>query len=445
MRRIFPVRTLILVSGDLAVFAAALWLALFIRNFEIPERDLLRQHLLPFALLFTVWTLLFIVTGLYENLVLVHRQALVARLALAQGINVLLAALFFFLVPAFGITPKTILLIDLLVSVALIVIWRLIIFPRLFGWPRQCALIIGANNELTELSNELATTRIVDVETLGMEYLESPEKLASEVNRRMEVSGPDLIILDTDHPAVAAALPRLYKSLFSGVSFVNAMDAYEDIFGRVPLALMSDQWVVQHVPQYEFYDGMKRAFDVVVGGIGFICSLVFYPFIIVAIKLETAGPAFIVQERIGQHERRITLYKFRSMERNDISLGKDKAPNRVTRVGAFLRGSRLDELPQLFSVMLGDLSLIGPRPELPAGVALYEAEISYYAMRHLIKPGLSGWAQLYHNAHPHHVADVAATKEKLSYDLYYLKHRSFVLDLVVVLKTVRKLVMQSGK
>jgi lipopolysaccharide/colanic/teichoic acid biosynthesis glycosyltransferase len=92
----------------------------------------------------------------------------------------------------------------------------------------------------------------------------------------------------------------------------------------------------------------------------------------------------------------------------------------------------------------GDLSLIGPRPELPSGVALYEKEIPYYGMRHLIKPGLSGWAQLYHDNHPHHAAQVGATKEKLSYDLYYLKHRSLALDIVIILKTLKKLLTRSG-
>ena len=116
----------------------------------------------------------------------------------------------------------------------------------------------------------------------------------------------------------------------------------------------------------------------------------------------------------------------------------------ITRVGKFLRKLRIDELPQLLNVLRGDLSLIGPRPELPELVRVYEKEIPYYNIRHLIKPGLSGWAQLYHENHPHYRANVSETKVKLSYDLYYIKNRSFFLDLKIALKTIKVLLSRSG-
>jgi lipopolysaccharide/colanic/teichoic acid biosynthesis glycosyltransferase len=114
------------------------------------------------------------------------------------------------------------------------------------------------------------------------------------------------------------------------------------------------------------------------------------------------------------------------------------------KVGAFLRKTRIDELPQLWNVLKGDVSLIGPRPEIPALVKLYESEIQYYNIRHLIKPGLSGWAQLYHDNHPHHGEAVGQTKEKLAYDLFYIKNRSFMLDIKIGLKTINKLLSRSG-
>ncbi|MBP9749809.1 MAG: sugar transferase, partial [Candidatus Pacebacteria bacterium] len=113
-------------------------------------------------------------------------------------------------------------------------------------------------------------------------------------------------------------------------------------------------------------------------------------------------------------------------------------------VGAVLRPTRIDELPQCLNVLRGDLSFIGPRPELPALAVLYAEQIPYYRARHLIKPGLTGWAQLYHDAHPHHGADVEETRNKLSYDLYYLKHRSILLDIEIMLKTVKKIVTRAG-
>ena len=122
-----------------------------------------------------------------------------------------------------------------------------------------------------------------------------------------------------------------------------------------------------------------------------------------------------------------------------------KTELRVTKFGNFLRKTRLDEFPQLFSVIKGDISLIGPRPELPSLVKHYTEEIPYYNVRHLIKPGLSGWAQIYHEAHPHHGVDTLETKNKLSYDLYYIKNRSFLLDLKIALHTLRTLVSIAGR
>jgi lipopolysaccharide/colanic/teichoic acid biosynthesis glycosyltransferase len=117
----------------------------------------------------------------------------------------------------------------------------------------------------------------------------------------------------------------------------------------------------------------------------------------------------------------------------------------VTRVGSFLRKTRIDELPQLWNVLRGDISLIGPRPEFADAVQSYMDEIPYYNVRHLIKPGLSGWAQIYHENHPHHGLDVGATSEKLSYDLFYIKNRSIILDAIIALKTLKTLFLSKGK
>jgi len=130
---------------------------------------------------------------------------------------------------------------------------------------------------------------------------------------------------------------------------------------------------------------------------------------------------------------------------NDNGNYNGSMKNEITRVGAFLRKSRIDELPQLWGVLRGDISLIGPRPELPSLVKQYEKEIPYYNVRHLIKPGLSGWAQIYHDAHPHHNLDTLETARKLSYDLYYIKNRSFLLDIKIALRTLKILVSIAGR
>jgi lipopolysaccharide/colanic/teichoic acid biosynthesis glycosyltransferase len=170
-----------------------------------------------------------------------------------------------------------------------------------------------------------------------------------------------------------------------------------------------------------------------------IISLIIYPFVALAIKLEDGGNVFITQERVGRYQKPIHIVKFRTMSGNDNGVydASGKSTLRVTRVGKWLRLLRIDELPQLWNVVSGALSLVGPRPELPALAAQYNARIPYYNARYLVSPGLTGWAQIRHDRDPHHGADVAETKMKLSYDLYYLKRRSLVLDIFIMLQTVR--------
>jgi lipopolysaccharide/colanic/teichoic acid biosynthesis glycosyltransferase len=239
--------------------------------------------------------------------------------------------------------------------------------------------------------------------------------------------------------------------LFTKVRFVDINSLYEDIFDRVPLYLVSYGWFLENVSLSAgvTYDIFKRFADALFAFVFGLISLIFYPFIYLAIKLDDRGPIFIVQDRIGKSGKLIKIIKFRTMSFNDNeevnhSAG-GKRENKITRVGAFLRKSRLDELPQLWNVWKGELSIIGPRPELPALAKIYEKEVPYYNVRHLITPGLSGWAQIYHENHPHQGANVDETKNKLSYDLYYVKNRSLMLDLKIGLKTIMALLSRTGK
>jgi lipopolysaccharide/colanic/teichoic acid biosynthesis glycosyltransferase len=165
-----------------------------------------------------------------------------------------------------------------------------------------------------------------------------------------------------------------------------------------------------------------------------------------AIKMDDGGDIFVRLPRVGRHQKEIMIIKFRSMTGNDAgdygSEGKSRL--KVTRVGTWLRIFRIDELPQIWNIIKGDLSIVGPRPETPALAAHYSARIPYYNARYLATPGLTGWAQLKHDRHPHHGTDVYETKEKLSYDLYYFRHRSLLLDVFVILQTIRIVLTARG-
>ncbi|MEI6494809.1 MAG: sugar transferase, partial [bacterium] len=236
-----------------------------------------------------------------------------------------------------------------------------------------------------------------------------------------------------------------YQLIFHGVNFISIYSLYEELFGRIPVSLLKERWFVENISNRPkpFYDFFKRIMDFVVALVLGVISLVVYPFVWLAIKADDGGTVFIMQERVGQNGFLIKTYKFRSMSRNETDL-RQTGSNQITRVGKVIRKTRIDELPQLWSVVRGDLSLIGPRPELPSGVEIYKEKVPYFDARHLIKPGLSGWAQIY-GEHAHHATDTEATVNKLSYDLYYVKNRSLWIDVAVALRTIKIMLSMAGK
>jgi exopolysaccharide biosynthesis polyprenyl glycosylphosphotransferase len=439
----------LLLIGDIVVFYLSLWIVLTLRYAHIPSDAFWNTLIIPFTILFAVWCLVFFIAGLYEKRTTILNRRLARVIFSAQIANILVAIVFFYFIPYYGITPKTTLFIYLIVSLILISLWR-IYGTAIFGFGRkQQALIIASGEEMKELIEEVNThdrynlrfASLVDLDAIGGVNFEE------EVVKPMSADAISIIAVDFKNEKAEPILPHLYDLIFDNVIFIDMYKIYEDVFDRIPLSLISYPWFLENISlaPKKSYDIMKRLMDIVVATVAGLVSLVFYPFIIAAIKLDDGGPVFIHQIRVGKADRPIHIVKFRTMSANDNGVyAEGKSENRITRVGAFLRRSRLDELPQLWRVIVGDLSLIGPRPEFPSLVAQYEKQISYYGIRHLIKPGLSGWAQIYHDNHPHHAVAVLETKEKLSYDLFYLKNRSFWLDITIGLKTISKLLSRSG-
>ncbi len=440
---------LVLLTGDILFFLVSLWVALAVRNGELPSSELFLLHLVPFGLLFAMWIVVFYIAGLYEKHTTILQSRLPAVLAGAQLTNSAVAVIFFYFIPFFGITPKTILFICLAVSFALVLFWRMYGYFALNRTKSANAILIGSGEEMKELMSEVNGNPIYNLHFVSSIDLSRTEKsFWREIVSRAYSEDVSVIAIDLAHENVEPVLPHLYNLIFSNINFIDMHKIYEDIFDRVPLSLLRYNWFLENISTKprSAYDGLKRVMDVVLAGVLALISLVVYPFVWLAIKLDDGGPLFIVQERIGENNKIVKILKFRSMTHDDKGeYGTDTKPNTVTRPGQFLRKSRIDELPQLWNVVKGDLSLIGPRPELPVLVKKYTEEIPYYNVRHLIKPGLSGWAQIYHDAHSHHEVDTLETKNKLSYDLYYIKNRSLLLDFKVALRTLKTLVSFVGR
>ncbi len=448
MSSISKKEAVLLFLGDIFLFVFSLWLALYLRYGEIPSGQLFGVHIVPFSILFVVWFLVYFIAGLYEKHTLILKNKLPSVIFNAQFVNSLFAIVFFYFIPFFGITPKTILFIYLIISFVCILGWRLYGINFLGSNKREPALLVGSGGEMKELLDEVNGN-----DRYGIQFVSSVDvsdisgiDIQDEIVRPIYADGIKIIAVDFSHENVSPLLPHLYNLIFSKVSFIDSHRIYEDIFDRIPLSLVTYSWFLENIsvsPKFT-YDFLKRVMDMIVSFVLGTVSLVVYPFVWLAIKFDDGGKIFIKQERIGQNNHMVKIIKFRTMTVDDGGDGDARREKKITRVGRYLRALRIDELPQLWNVLIGDISLIGPRPELPRLVDLYEKEISFYNVRHLIKPGLSGWAQIYQKTPPKFSTDYDQTKTKLSYDLFYIKNRSFWLDIKIALKTIRELVSRRG-
>lgn len=234
-----------------------------------------------------------------------------------------------------------------------------------------------------------------------------------------------------------------------GIEVTRMPIMYEELTQRVPIEHLETDWVIRsfvdQVRVHGLYELLKRSMDILGGFIGTIIFLLSLPFIAPAIILETGFPLFYSQPRLGKGAKPFSILKFRTMKQNAEADGRAKVAEendpRVTRVGAFLRKTRLDELPQFWTVLRGEMSLVGPRAERPELVAEYQKQIPYYRARLLVKPGLTGWAQINYG----YVATVKETFVKLEYDLYYIKHRTLSLDFSIVLRTIGTVLRRTGR
>ena len=452
MRAVPKYEHLILLLGDVVVLFLSLWLTLLIRYAELPSSGLLGAHIVPFSFLLVAWITVFFLAGLYGKHTRLFRSSLPSLIASTQAINIALAALFFFFIPVFGIAPKTNLLLYLVVSAPLIYVWRGFVFPRAQSSrsSRMEGVLIASGDEARELAEEVARdsrypftfSAVIDTKRVA------PHELLQRACRISEEGSVTFIAIDYADPSAASALPIIYDAAFrkEGLTLMDAADLYQEVFDRAPLSLVGYEWVLSRIGASRMYDALKRGIDIIGAlAIGSL-SLVFYPAVCLAIKLDDGGPVFIAQERVGRFQKPLRIYKFRTMSGNDSGEygASGKSELSVTRVGRWLRILRLDELPQLWAVLRGDLSLVGPRPELPGLAAQYGARIPYYSARYLVAPGLTGWAQIRHDRHPHHGTAIEETKEKLSYDLYYLERRSLLLDISIILQTIRVVLTARG-
>ncbi len=438
-----------LIVGDLLALVFSLYFALFLRNGELPSLEVLEKHFPPFSFVFIITLLVFFIAGLYDKQRIIVKRRLPESLFNAEIVNTIIAIFFFYFIPYFGVTPKVLLFIYIFLSFIFVFSWRVFSSTKDTTKNPDNALLIATSEEADELEKEINNNNRYGFKITKRISADKVSDLSEKnIIDFVHAGNVKLIIADTSHKDIAPILPVCYKLFFKKIAFVDFHILYENIFDRAPISLLNESWVLNNIRSggEEIYDMLKRVMDIVVSLPLFVFSLLFYPFVFIGNLFEGNRSLFSFQERVGKFDTTIKLIKFRTMLFDDNGEWSSKGlENKVTVFGKFLRKTRIDELPQLWNVLKGDISLIGPRPEFPKAVKEYEQAIPYYSIRHIITPGLSGWAQIYHEEHPHHGIDLKETKRKLSYDIYYIKHRSVLLDIIIALKTIRTLLSRQGK
>lgn len=436
----------LLVISDILVFNAALALTLIIRYALIEHdygavRNSIPLHLISFSIIFALWLIVFWAAGLYEITKLRNEELFYKTLLIAFFTNAVLAISFFYFIPYFTITPKINLFIDLALTLAILYFWRQY-FNRWAGKSFKINLVfLGASQEIMELKKFLNNNPQLGYQVAG---ILAPDNV-SELENLWQTKKFSLIVSaeQFDHSQKLAFL--LFHYFKMGVTISDLDKFYENVTNRVPISIIREVWFLENISKLErgFYETAKRIFDIVMGIILSLATIVILPIVAIGIKIFDPGPIFYRQKRIGKNGRAFTLIKFRSLplNKNNNRMQKPKQEE-ITSFGKFLRKSHWDELPQVWNILRNEMSFIGPRPEKPEFVERLSSEIPFYEMRHLVKPGMSGWAQLHNpNAGP----TLKETLEKLQYDLYYVKNRSVFLDLSIVFKTLRILISGAGK
>jgi exopolysaccharide biosynthesis polyprenyl glycosylphosphotransferase len=344
-------------------------------------------------------------------------------------------------------------------SFFLIAGWRAL-SPALLGWatdPRQ-VLIVGTGATTNEIISAIRSARqntyglrgiIGSVDEIG-QLIENVPVIGTGSDLMNFVRRDDIseLVLTSTRDLDGDAFQGVMDAYEYGVDLVPMPLLYERLTGRVPVEHVKDNWAVvlptEGASILNPYITLKRLLELVLSGIGMVVFLLLLPFIALAIKLDSPGSIFYTQDRVGVNGRLFRVYKFRTMVSNAEALTgavfSAKGDPRITRVGNFMRKVRLDEVPQLINILRGDMSLIGPRPERPEHVKRLTEKIPFYRTRNVIRPGLTGWAQVRY--------EYGSTDEdaliKLQYDLYYIRHQSLLLDLNILIRTIGRVLKMSG-
>jgi exopolysaccharide biosynthesis polyprenyl glycosylphosphotransferase len=412
-----------------------------------------------FYILPIIW-IIFLVE-IYDPHTAANRRRTLRGIAVAAILGLVLYSLIFITNRDPQSLPRFIVGVFLLIASLLTLVWRML-YIRLYsssGLQRRI-LIIGAGKAgrtLARLHHSMNPSPFLlvgfiddDREKVGKPFEGFPVFGNSE--RMLHVIEDQRIsdvVIGIMGVMRGITFQRILDAQENGVEIIPMPTLYEEMTGRVPIHHLESDWLVRSfVDQARasgIYELLKRVVDILGGLTGILVFLVTFPFIAFAIVIDSGLPIFYSQSRLGKGGSLFNIRKFRTMYKDAEADGKARPATendpRVTRVGHFLRKIRLDELPQFWAVVRGEMSMVGPRAERPVLVEEYQRQIPFYRARLLVKPGLTGWAQINYG----YVSSITETGVKLEYDLYYIKHRSLMMDIQIILRTIGTVVRAAGR
>ena len=425
----------LILFGDFIAFWLSFVLLLLLRFGMESYVFAIQKHLIPFTILYLTWVLIFYIFGLYDLLNVKPTIPYFKRWFIAILCSLAAGILLFYFVPIFGISPKMNLIIQVLGFGFFSFLVRRIIYTLFSKTITQPTILIGNSEYLIELKKTISANPQIGLQIIN--HLENMSELTLDLENTKDV----IIILDKNTKTPDEIILDLYKK---GVDIIDIAKAYERFLQKIPVGYASSTWIINNINKDEnfVYKITRKITNIIFSLTILIISSPFLLIAIIARLIEDGRPIFYNQKRVGINGKIFTLFKLRSMivlapdggaEKNGAKWCEGHDDSRITSVGKIIRRLHIDEIPQMINIIKGDISLVGPRPERPQFVASLEDTIPHYKLRHIIRPGFTGWAQIkfrYANTE-------LGSKEKFEYDLYYIKNRNIFIDFGIIIRTIQ--------
>jgi lipopolysaccharide/colanic/teichoic acid biosynthesis glycosyltransferase len=435
--------TSLVILIDVVLLLVSLYIALIIRHYTesdpLAVEERFFQHIFYFIPLYAVMISILYISLAYADTTLAYLRRSIPKLAESLTASAVLGVTYFYIFAGFlPISPKLTYAIFFAVSFVLLAISRIAYAKLPLLGAHINALVLmkdgsvyeSAISEMRSRAPRATFTRVVELHVDG-------------VLKSLKETGATVLVYDNTDRSIVQLISMLPTHVIRSTPVLSTDLLHEHIFGKIFLPTFSEESLLRdYLNQKPLFEIAKRVFDLCIAIPLFILTLPLVVVAAIAVYLETGRPIFIFQDRLGVGRRVMHIPKMRSMSGNVNGAWVGEGENKVTKVGAVLRKTRIDELPQLWSVITGEMSLIGPRPDMTGLEERLREEIDFYHARYTVPPGVSGWAQVTQTIVPQSIEE---TRDRFAYDMYYIKNRSFFLDFSIALKTVRILLSRLGR